>query len=119
MHHFVGIDLNDSFVLNWELREADLEFALEASIWPDSKHYTKPKSEDWTCYKPAKLRFCSVGKVAGLLPLEQAKFSTDKNGKKDYGNIDGLEKTDNGFLIEGDFGKVVIMKGKIEFEIET
>jgi len=119
MEDFVGIDLNDSFVLDWELRESDLEFKLEASIWPDSKHYTKPESEDWTCYRPAKLRFRSVEKVEGLLTLHEAKFSTDKSGKKDYGNIDGLEKTVNGFLIEGDFGKVVLTKGNMGFEIET
>ena len=119
MENFVGIDLNDSFVLGWELQESTLEFSLEASIWPDSKYYSKPKPEEYTCYKSAKLRFTSIKNIDGLISQKQARFSRDKNNEKDYGNIDVLQKTINGFLIEGDFGKVIINSGKMEFSIET
>ena len=40
---FKGIDLNDSFVLNWAHEDSQLCFELEASIWPESDYYFKPK----------------------------------------------------------------------------
>ena len=119
MDDFVGIDLNDSFVLSWKFQGSDLEFQIEASIWPNSEYYEKPKPNEWTCYKQAKLIFSSIEKVEGLLSLREAKHSTDATGKKDYGNIVSLVKTENGFNIEGEFGKVILKKGRMNFEIET
>ena len=119
MEDFVGIDLNDSFILSWKLRDADLEFEMEASIGPDSKYYEKSEPGDWTCYKKAKLIFSSIEKVEGLLPLAEAQCSTDATGENDYGNIDNLVKTENGFNIEGEFGKVILKNGRMKFEIET
>ena len=119
MDDFVGIDLNDSFVLDWEFQGSKLEFSLEASIWPGSKYYSKPEPEEYTCYKPAKLKFISVEKIYGLISQESAQSTIDKQGEIDYGNIEVFEKTKSGFYIEGNFGKVVINEGKMEFIIET
>ena len=119
MDNFVGIDLHDTFVLSWCVQDSVLEFDLEASIWPKSQYYSKPKLDEFTCYKKAKLRFLSISSIEGLRSLDDVDFSTDINGEKDYGNIDHLEKTASGFLIEGDFGVVVIENEGIEFEIKT
>ena len=40
---FDGIDINDYFVLDWCLANDILILNIEASIWPQSSYYTKPK----------------------------------------------------------------------------
>ena len=79
------IDLNDSFVLSWSLGTDELAFEVEASIWPDSKYYDKPKKNEYTCYKPARLLFKYVKEVNGLLEMAQVTPSTDAKSQKDYG----------------------------------
>jgi len=54
---FKGIDLNDSFILSWVHEDDQLTFDLEASIWPESKYYTTPKEDEYTCYRKATLSF--------------------------------------------------------------
>ena len=116
---FTGIDLNDSFVLSWSQDHEQLVFELEASIWPNSKHYEPPKKNEYTCYKPAKLTFNNFTELSGLLPMEDVRPSTDANNELDYGNIDHLETNDQGYKVSGDFGDVVICGGSMRFEIGT
>lgn len=118
MEIFKGIDLNDSFVLSWRRGTNELAFEVEASIWPESEYYEKPKKDDYTCYKPARLLFANVKEVNGLFEMDQVKSSTDATGEKDYGNIEALQESNNGFVIEGDFGSVSIVGGVINFEIK-
>ena len=118
MEIFKGIDLNDSFVLSWQGESNEITFELEASIWPESKYYEKPKENEHTCYKPATLSFKNIKKSNGLLEINQVKATTDAAGEIDYGNIDNLEKTKQGFLVEGEFGSVSIIGGEISFEIK-
>jgi len=117
MEIFNGIDLNDSFVLAWSSTGNELDITLEASIWPESEYYEKPKNNEYTCYKPAKLRIRNIKNISGLRSMEQVMSSTDATGEKDYGNIESLEKSDQGFSLEGDFGSVAITGGEISFEI--
>jgi hypothetical protein len=100
---FRGIDLNDSFVLSWAHGERDLSFVLEASIWPESEYYQTPKAGEYTCYRPAVLRFTNCKRISGLLEMEEARASTDASGEIDYGNIDTLKRTKSGFQLAGDF----------------
>ena len=118
MEMFKGIDLNDSFVLSWQRGTNEITFELEASIWPESKYYEKPKTNEHTCYKPAILSFKNIKELNGLLEINQVKPATDAEGEKDYGNIDNLEKNNKGFLAEGEFGSVLIIGGEISFEIK-
>lgn len=91
MKIFNGIDLNDSFIISWHQSSNSLLLNLEASIWPTSENYSTPKEDEWTCYKPATLIFEGFRKVIGLVPMQNAPSSVDKNGEVDYGNIDHLE----------------------------
>ncbi|AUD77728.1 hypothetical protein CW740_00145 [Kangiella profundi] len=77
---FKGIDLNDSFVLGCSQSEGRLSFDLEASIWPESKFYTEPKKNEYTCYKKAFLSFVGVDSIQGLKPIEAVASSTDPDG---------------------------------------
>jgi hypothetical protein len=116
---FKGINLNDSFVLSWSLERSRLSIYIEASIWPESKYYSKPKKNEYTCYKKAVLSFVGVESIEGLKPIDTVHSTTDLDGTIDYGNIDSLLKTSSGFEIEGDFGSVRIKGGELKFEVHT
>jgi len=119
MQIFGGVDLNDSFVLSWQESVDSLVFYLEASLWPESDHYSTPCKDEWTCYKPAILTFKGVSEIQGLKSMRDTLHSTDANGDVDFGNIDELEQLETGFRVAGDFGEVEIFGGRIQFEIET
>jgi hypothetical protein len=116
---FKGIDLNDSFVLDWCYEADHLSFELEVSIWPESVHYSKPKINEHTCYQRATLQFIDVKEVIGLKPKELVQSNTEPDGSTDYGNIDVLNVVEGSFLLVGDFGSVNIQGGELKFEVHT
>jgi len=116
---FRGIDLNDSFVLNWNYENDQLSFELEASIWPESKYYSMPEKDEYTCYRKATLKFVGVNKVSGLREKESVQTSNDPDGSVDYGNIDALDIAEGSFFVSGDFGSVKIQGGELQFEVHT
>lgn len=116
---FKGIDLNNSFVLNWSHTSDHLFFELEVSIWPESEYYTAPNKNEYTCYRKAILEFLGVKTISGLKAKEAVKSTTDPDGSIDYGNIDYLKSVDGSFLVGGDFGSVTIQGGELRFEIHT
>ena len=116
---FKGIDLNDSFVLGW-VQESDLlRFELEASIWPESNYYSKPIAGEYTCYRKATLIFKDFQRIVGLKSIELVPSATDPDGTVDFGNIETLSETENGFQLSGDFGSVNIIGGELRFEVHT
>jgi len=116
---FKGIDLNDSFVLDWSRKNDHLYFELEASIWPDSEYYIAPKKDEYTCYRKATLEFVGVRNITGLKPKESVQSSTDSDGTVDYGNIDDLKALEGSFLVVGAFGSITIQGGELRFEVHT
>ncbi|GAB6264492.1 hypothetical protein [Photobacterium sp. R1] len=119
MEVFNGIDLNDSFVLDWSCENNCLSFELEASVWPESKYYVEPKLNEYTCYRKAVLQFANTVSVSGLKPKSTVMSSTVLDGSSDYGNIDTLQVVDGGFELTGDFGNLKISGGELRFEIHT
>lgn len=114
---FKGIDLNDSFVQSWkqgQTKEGEfILFKLLASIWPESPFYETPKPEEYTCYKPAVLHFRHCKSIVGLQPITSVRSTLDPDGTIDYGNIDALSVTENGYDVVGDFRRVSISWWKI------
>ncbi len=119
MEEFKGVDLFDSFIESWELKDNQLVFNFDASIWPGSDSYEKPKKNEYTCYKKAKLEFSGFNSINGLKPMAEATTSTDATGEKDYGEFEYFAKTKNGFEIHGEFGQVIIQGGKFVFQINA
>jgi hypothetical protein len=115
---FQGIDLNDSYVLSWELASSRLVFHLEVSIWPESKYYAPPKPNEYTCYRKGTLSFENLISLSGLQSMTETVSSTDSQGEIDFGNIDDLESTESGFSVYGDFGEVNIDGGELRFEVK-
>ncbi len=115
---FKGIDLFDSFILHWHYENHTFTINLDASIWPQSKHYEKPKLNEYTCYKKAILKFSNIKKLTGLKTMQQVKPAIDANNELDYGEIEYLSKTEEGFHIIAEFGDVEIMGGLLSFSIQ-
>lgn len=113
MELFRGIDLNDSFVLGWQLEGDRLVFDLEISVWPESTHYYTPKD------RKAALVFQGTECIQGLVSMSEARSSTDASGEVDYGNIDELRVRPDGASIVGDFGTVEIAGGICALSINT
>lgn len=119
MELFQGIDLFDSFVTSWDLKEGILSFELEVSIWPESSHYSEPKEKEYTCYKSGLLKFSGFSNIKGLVPKSDVKPTRDPDNSVDYGNIEYFAKTDKEFEIHGEFGQVVVSGGDFTFEISA
>ncbi|MBU6953255.1 hypothetical protein [Hahella sp. HN01] len=116
---FKGIDLNDSFVLNWDQDGDSLVFDLDASIWPESEYYSKPVEGEYACYRKATLIFTNVKNISGLRNIESVIPTIDPDGSIDYGEIETFCLTSSGFKLSGDFGLVTIQGGEFTFEIHT
>jgi len=119
MDVFKGIDFNDSFVLGWSSNETVIIFKIEASIWPESPHYLKPKTDEYTCYRKCEIQFTDFTSYSGLREQSSIKPSKDIDGTFDYGNIDSLLKTNQGFKVIGEFGNVEITNGKVQLKLYT
>ena len=114
-----GIDLQDSFVLDWSENNSELIFQIEASVWPTSKHYVEPKESEYTCYKKASIKFFDFETISGLKSKSEVIQSSDAAGELDYGNVASFSATSSGFSINGDFGNVLITGGEVVFTIHT
>jgi hypothetical protein len=119
MDIFKGIDFNDSFVLGWSSNETEITFKIEASIWPDSPHYLNPKPDENTCYRRCEIKFTGFTSYSGLAKQSRVKPNKDIDGTFDYGNIDSLIKTNQGFKVVGEFGNLEVINGKIQLKIYT
>ena len=115
---FNHVDLQDSFVMSWTLKDNRLEFILVASLWPGHAQYEKPKKNEYTCYKDAKLIFFDCDEVKGLMAMENTVSTEDPDGSIDFGNIDSLIEKPNGiFEVIGNFGTVIIVCKSMNFII--
>jgi hypothetical protein len=119
MDEFNGVDLNDSFILSWYQDRDSLVIEIEASLWPESKYYSKPLEGEYTCYKKALVSFRNIQSIYGLKTLNEVKPIIEPDGSEDYGNIDTLEKENGQFLVSGEFGNVTIKGGEFEFSVRT
>lgn len=114
-----GIDLQDSFILGWAVSENEFSIQLEASIWPSSVHYTRPKPSEYTCYKKAALTFFNFSHISSVKEQTEITPTTDLDGSLDYGNIDSFSKTASGFSISACFGNVTVISGKVVLSVCT
>ena len=117
MEIFKGIDFNDSFVLDWSASKTEIVFKIEASIWPDPPHYSKPELDEYTYYCKSEIRFTEFTSYFGIADKSSVKPTRDIDGTFDYGNIDCLLITNQGFKVIGEFGVVEIMGGKVQFKV--
>ena len=113
----IGVMVDDCWVLGWRATNDQLIFDIEASLWPGHPNYEPPKPDHWACYKRAQLIFSGVREVVGLLPMSEAKSTTDPDGSVDYDSIDSLEQTNGGFSISGEFGDVFVSANAMQLVV--
>ncbi len=113
-----GIDLTDSFILNWKKTDSEFEIELELSVWPSSPHYSKPKKDEYTCYKKGNLRFFGINELKGFVDLESIKPSTDQDGSKDWECIYEFRKENEQIKFGTEFTEIEINCDGFEITIE-
>lgn len=113
-----GVDLTDSFVLDWRYKGDSLVFDLEASLWPENIAYETPKPNEYTCYKKARLVFAGVRKISGLKQKEDIVPTKDQDGSVDYGCIDSYHyREPTTHILCGNFGRVELVCTSAIFEV--
>ena len=114
----LGIDLTDSFILNWKKNNSEFEIELELSIWPENPYFSKPLKNEFTCYKKGKLTFLDIKEIKGLIKLESVKPNIDPDGSKDWDCIYNLRKEGKLFKFSTVFTDIEISCNGIEIEIK-
>jgi len=102
-----NVYLADSWVLSVETTEASVCFVLEAVLQEGHpRFYWPPRPGEQHSY--AKLRWCLHGTVHWNDGPHLDHPATDANDEQDFGHIDVWLRSGDGFMLEGDWGNVVI-----------
>lgn len=102
-----GVYLEDSYVLDIVEMPGQVVFKLDAVLTPESSAYHSPRPGEHYCYAAADLVFRNVAAVEWI--RRTARHFTDAAGEEDLGNIDILHPEGDGFVVEGDWGRVRIV----------
>ena len=113
-----GIDLSDSFILNWRRNDSEFEIELELSIWPESPYYIKPLKDEFTCYKNGVLRFYGIKELSGFVELESIKPNIDLDGSKDWECIYDFKKENEQLKFKTEFTDIEIKCDGFEIELK-
>lgn len=101
---FQNIYLEDSYVLDIEIRYGIVKFYLDFVLTPEHEFYTPPKENEQYCYKKGIIVFDKVTKIQWFditgIP------ATDANNSIDYGNIDSFVFNDGLYILNGDWGNM-------------
>ncbi len=112
-----GIDLSDSFILNWTKKDSEFEIELELSIWPESPYYSKPLKGEFTSYKIGKLRFLEIKEIHEFVELDTIKSNSNPDGSKDWECIYNFRKENDYFKFSTEFTDLEINCAGFEIEI--
>ncbi|WP_241975561.1 MULTISPECIES: hypothetical protein [unclassified Cryobacterium] len=103
---FAGLYLEDSWVLHIVARPGVLEFVVDLVLQESHPSYEAPQTGEQYCYRRGVIRFDTVSsldwKGQGAVP------AVDATGEPDYGSIDALEASEDGYVLEGDFGRIAV-----------
>lgn len=114
-----GVDLCDSYILDWKLENDNLQIELELSIWPECQYYKTPIPNEYTYYHKGILKFNSIQSISGFMTLDPKDCTIDPDGTKDWGNIYGLRKENHEILFETDFTDIRLNCKDIELILKN
>jgi hypothetical protein len=113
---FDQIYLEDSWVLGVTAAPGTVTFDLEVVLREGHPDYVAPGPNQNYCYRRASIRF---GGVTALSWTEQGRPpATDSSREIDFGSIDTLTVAEEGHVVEGDFGRMLIRAGLPTIEWE-
>lgn len=104
--NLTGIYLEDSYVLDIIQGPGEILFKMEVVLTPEHPNYYKPRAGEQYCYAAGDLIFDNASRVEWL--ERSTNRYIDAAGDEDLGNIDSLTADDDGFVVEGDWGRVRI-----------
>lgn len=106
---FKDVDLNQSFVLSWELTNGSLRVDVDLFICPNHPFYEPPRPSERACYRPAHIEFTSCTSVSES-GVQASDSLADVVGALVGGQIKGLRRVIDGrYQMSGRFGTVDIV----------
>ena len=108
LREFAAVDLEQSFVLSWEMVSGTLQIDVDLFLAPQHAFYEKPRPAEKVCIRAAVIEF----PLCDLIEVDDAPAGTapaDVATKIPHGAINGLRRLADGrFELEGEFGVVLI-----------
>lgn len=104
---FSAVDLEQSFVLSWQVDSASLLIDIDVLLIPEHPFYERPRASEKSCIRPAIIEFpcCSALSIGDSAPGSIAEIAEGIG----HGAIKGLQRlVDGRFEIQGDFGTVLV-----------
>lgn len=118
LEQFIGLYLEDSFVLQIIETTESVSFKMEFVLTEDHPLFSPPKDGEAYCYQFGTIDFAELIKVKWVSKNEKL-ISVDANGDNDLGNIDLFYKIGEDYFLEGDWGKVVISCKTLKVELQN
>ncbi len=108
LREFSGVDLEQSFVVDWETEGESLLIDLDLFLRPEHAFYEEPRPAEGACYRQAVIEFAYCTKVTGPESEGTSEVAEAIKALK-TGRISGLRRNGDGFYeIVGEFGSVGI-----------
>ncbi len=108
LREFAAVDLEQSFVLSWDIESGALLMDIDLHLLPTHPFYEKPRPAEKVCIRPAVIEFpiCDRIEVAGNSEQTDIQVMASRIGP---GAIKGLRRLESGhYEIDGVFGLVQI-----------
>jgi hypothetical protein len=108
LREFTGVDLEQSFVVDWETEGESLLIDVDLLLEPDHVFYEEPRPAEGACFRQGVIEFVYCTKVA--VPDGDATSKVEEAIKSlKTGRISGLRRNGDGYYeIQGEFGTVGI-----------
>lgn len=108
MREFAAVDLEQSFVVDWETEGESLLIDVDLLLEPEHAFYEEPRPAEGACFRQAVIEFAYCTKV--IVPQGDATSKVAEAIKSlKTGRISGLRRNGDGYYeIQGEFGTVGI-----------
>lgn len=108
LREFTAVDLERSFVVDWETEGESLLIDLDLFLEPEHAFYEDPRPAEGACFRQAVIEFAYCTKVTG--PGSDGSSEVAEAIKSlDTGLISGLRRNGDGYYeLSGEFGTVGI-----------
>lgn len=103
---FEGLYLEDSWVLAINAQPGILELVMDLVLRESHPLFEPPLVSEQHCHRRGVVRFNGVSSLRW--EGQAAPPATDATGERDYGSVDVLRATDDAYIVEGDFGYIVV-----------
>lgn len=108
LREFAAVDLEQSFVVDWETEGETLLIDVDLLLEPEHAFYEEPRPAEGACFRQAVIEFAYCTKVSGPENDDTSEVAEAIKFLK-TGRISGLRRNGDGYYeIMGEFGTVGI-----------